>query len=63
MNLREQKRKLDWLDQDKVDEMGFDSPEWFETVKILDDPNISQDVKEKVWEDYKVNLFKRIGVK
>ena len=63
MNLREQKKKLDWLDHDKVDEMSFDCSEWSETSKILDDPDVSQEVKQKAWEDYKVSLFKRMGVK
>lgn len=62
-NLREEKKKLDWLDHDKVDEMSFDSPEWFETCKILDDPNVSQEIKQEAWEKYLKNLSKRMGIK
>ena len=62
-NLREEKKKLDWLDHDKVDEMSFDSPEWFETCKILDDPNVSQEIKQEAWEKYLKNLSKRMCIK
>ena len=51
-NLLEQKRNMDWYDQDKVDAMAFDESDWDETVKILDDPNIDQVTKDAALEDY-----------
>ena len=54
---------MTWYDQKKVNEMGFDSPEWFKTCKVLDDPNVSQEDKDKAWEKYKRNLFESMGIR
>ena len=50
-----------WYDQKKVDAMGFDESEWNETVKFLDDPNISDDEKEVILENYINSLLKEMG--
>ncbi|MBR5504018.1 MAG: hypothetical protein IKV87_06220 [Methanobrevibacter sp.] len=52
-----------WFDQEKVDAMGFDDSEWNKTIKILDDPNISDEEKRICLDNYKKYLFKKMGVK
>ena len=54
---------MTWYDQKKINEMGFDSHEWFKTCKVLDDPNVSQEDKDKAWEKYKRNLFESMGIR
>lgn len=61
-NLLEQKKKMNWYDQEKVNEIGFDESDWNETCKILDDPSIDQDTKDKALEDYISLLFHESGV-
>ena len=61
-NLMEQKKEMDWYNQEKVDEMGFDDSEWIEACKILDDPDISDEVKEKTLDEYISFLFKCMGI-
>ncbi len=43
--------------------MGFDDSEWFKTEKLLDNPNISDDEKKKIFNNYKKHLYKQMGVK
>ncbi|WP_406533439.1 hypothetical protein [Methanobrevibacter sp.] len=52
-----------WYDQKKVNKMGFDDSEWFKTEKLLDNPNISDDEKKKIFNNYKKHLYKQMGVK
>ena len=63
MSNLEEKRKRDWYDQEKVNNMSFDDSEWRETCKILDDPNIDQTTKDKALDDYINLLFHQMGVK
>lgn len=50
----------DWVDPEKVRKLGLDSDEWFETTKILDDPNISNDEKKRVFREYVKSLINSI---
>ena len=63
MSNLEDKRKMNWYDHDKVNNMSFDDCEWRETCKILDDPNIDQATKDKASDDYIKSLFHQMGVK
>ncbi len=62
-NLLEQKKKMAWYNQDKVNQMSFDESDWNETCKILDDPNVDQVTKDKALDDYVNLLFHKMGVK
>ena len=62
-NLLEQKKKMNWYDQNKVNEMGFDDSEWKNVCRILDDPKSSQTVKDQALDDYISLLFHEAGVK
>lgn len=53
---------MNWYNQEKVDEMNFDDSERIEACKILDDPNISDEVKEKTSDEHISFLFKCMGV-
>ena len=61
-NLMEQKKEMDWYDQEKVNEMGFDDLEWIDACNILDDPDISDEIKKKTLDKYVSFLFKCMGV-
>ena len=52
-----------WYDQKKVDAMGFDESEWNKTVKLLDDPNISDVDKDVILDNYINSLLRKMGVK
>ena len=51
---------VDWVDPEKVKKLGLDSPEWFETAKILDDPNKSKEEKDKAFQEYIDNFINSI---
>ena len=53
-------KMVDWVDLEKVKKLGLDSAEWFETTKILDNPNISKEEKERVYKEYVKNYKKSI---
>ena len=61
-DLLQQKRRMNWYNQEKVNNMSFGDSEWPEVCKILDDPDIPKEVKEKTLDDYIAQLFNRAGV-
>ena len=43
--------------------MGFDEREWNKTVELLDNPNISEEERERILEKYVDSFFKKMGAK
>lgn len=39
--------------------MGFDETEWSKTAELPDNPDIPDDEKERIFEDYIKDLFKK----
>ncbi len=52
-----------WYDQKKVDAMGFDESEWNKTVRLLDDPNISDVDKDVILDNYINSFLRKMGAK
>lgn len=53
-------KMVEWVDPEKVKKLGLDGEEWFETTNILDDPDISEEEKERVFKDYVKNYINSI---
>ena len=53
-------KMVDWVDPEKVKKLGLDGEEWFQTTKILDDPNIPQEEKEMAFKGYVEKLINSI---
>ena len=61
-DLLQQKRRMNWYNQEKVNNMSFGDSEWPEACKILDDLDIPKEVKEETLDDYIAQLFNHAGV-